>query len=158
MPENFIWQLMVMGALFSVLVEKTKRVDPLPIKAEQLIYLPRRTPEENLMIGLIKEFANLRNVTQMTACLPVPRAVGESVPWGILTTNLSNKEPNNNGTHCEQLPVVEWQEQISYVKKQWKTPGSKTNCEKLLNYVFVQIVLPNIGWCAYDEPVKKNVS
>jgi len=37
------------------------------------------------MIGLIKEFANLQNVTQITACLPVPRAVGESVPWGNST-------------------------------------------------------------------------
>jgi len=79
MPENCIWQLMVMGALFSVLVKKTKSVDPLPIKAEQLIYIPRRTPEKNLMIELIKEFANLQNVTQITACLPIPRAVGESV-------------------------------------------------------------------------------
>jgi len=149
---------MIIGALFSILEIKTKNVDSLPIKAEQLIYLPRRTPEENLMIGLIKEFANLQNVTQITACLPIPKAVRESVPWGILTTNLSNKEPKNDGTHCEQVPIVKWQERIDYVRKQWKTPGSRTNCKKLLNYVFVQIVFPSIGWCAYDEPAKKNVT
>jgi len=71
--------------LFSVLEVRTENVDSLSIKAEQLIYLPRRTPEENLMIGLKKEFGNLQNVTQITACLPIPRAVGESVPWGNST-------------------------------------------------------------------------
>jgi len=76
---------MIIGALFSVLEVRTENVDSLPIKAEQLIYLPRRTPEENLIIGLIKEFANLQNVTQITACLPIPRVVRESVPWGNST-------------------------------------------------------------------------
>jgi len=110
------------------------------------------------MVGLIKEFAHLQNVTQITACLPIPRAVGELVPWGILTSNLSSETSKNDGTHCEQVPVAEWQEQIDYVKKQWKTPGSRANCEKLLNYVFVQTVFPNVDWCAYDELMKKNVS
>ena len=59
---------------------------------EQLINIPKEMPEENLMLGLIKGFANLQNVTQITACLPIPRAVGESIPWGILTMNLTNLE------------------------------------------------------------------
>jgi len=153
-----IWKLLLMGTLARILEAKTESADPLSIEAEQLIYLPRGTPEENLMVGLIKEFANLQNVTQITACLPIPKAVGESVPWGILTRNLSSKKSKTDISHCEQVPVVGWQERVAYVKKQWRTPGSRANCEKLLNYVFVQIVLPNIGWCVYDEPVKKNVS
>jgi len=148
----------MMGTLSRVLEAKPGSANPLPIEAEQLIYLPRRTPEENLMVGLKKEFANLQNVTQITACLPIPRVVGESVPWGILT-NLSSEKSNNDGTYCEQVPVVEWQEQIGYVKKQWKTPGNREDCEKLLNYVFIKIGrFHNVGWCTYDEPVKKNVS
>jgi len=71
---------MTMGTLSRVLEAKTGSADSLPIRAEQLIYLPRRTREENLMVGVIKEFANLQNVTQITACLPIPRVVGESVP------------------------------------------------------------------------------
>ena len=72
---------MIIRTLFSVLKIRTENVNSLPIKTEQLIYLLRRTPEKNLMIGLIKEFANLQNVTQITACLPIPRAAGESLPW-----------------------------------------------------------------------------
>ena len=74
------WKMMMMGTLSGVLEAKPGSANPLPIEAEQLIYLPRRTPEENLMVGLKKEFANLQNVTQITACLPIPRVVGESVP------------------------------------------------------------------------------
>jgi len=154
-----IWKLMMMGTLSEVLEVKAGCANLLPIEAEQLIHLPRRTPKENLMVGLIKEFANLQNVTQITACLPIPRAVGEPVPRGILTTNLGSEKSNNDGTYCEQVPVVEWQERIDYVKKQWKTPGNRADCEKLLNYVFVKIGrFHNVGWCTYDEPVKKNVS
>lgn len=60
------------------------------------------------MIGLIKEFANLQNVTQRTARLPIPRAVGESVPRGILTTNLSSEELETDTTNCKQVPAVGW--------------------------------------------------
>lgn len=82
-------------------------------QAEELIYLPRRTQEENLMVGSIKGFANFPNVTQITACLPIPRAVGEFVPWGILTINLTNLEHRNVTAHCEPRPVVGWQEQVT---------------------------------------------
>ena len=37
---------MIIGALFSVLEVRTENIDSLPIKAEQLIYLLRRTPEK----------------------------------------------------------------------------------------------------------------
>lgn len=65
---------------------------------EQLILFLRKTPEENLMLGLIKEFANLQNISRLTTCLPTPRAGSESIPWGILTMYLTKNET----THCEQ--------------------------------------------------------
>ena len=37
---------MIIGALFSVLKVRTENVDSLPIKAEKLTYLLRRTPEK----------------------------------------------------------------------------------------------------------------
>lgn len=80
---------------------------------EQLILFLRKTPEEYLMLGLIKELANLQNVSQLTACLQVSRAVGESIPWGILTMELTTKEHKNETTHCEQKPVTGWKEQVS---------------------------------------------
>lgn len=100
------------GALFEAEADRSRlraeSGNPLSTEAEQLIHIPGRTPEENLMIGLIKEFANLQNVTQITACLPIPRAVGESVPRGILTRNLSSEEHEIDTTKCKQVPAVGW--------------------------------------------------
>ena len=73
------------------LVDRNKR----QIETEQVIDIPKQMSEENLLVGLTKEFANLQNVMQITACLPIPRAVGESIPWGILTMNLTNLEHKN---------------------------------------------------------------
>lgn len=50
------------------------------IETDQSIYLPRKTWSESLMLGLMKEFANLQKVSQMTACLTIPRTVSESIP------------------------------------------------------------------------------
>lgn len=70
------------------------------------------------MLGLIKEFANLQNVSQLTACSPIPRAVGESIPWRILAMNLTIEERKNETTRCEQKPVIGWKEQVEKIRKQ----------------------------------------
>lgn len=140
--------------------ERKKTRNKRQIEAHQLIQLPKRTQDENLMRGLIKEFANLQNVSQITACLLIPRAVGQSIPWGIRTMNLTKIEKNET-THCEPKPVVEWQEQITTIRKQWKFMCYQDDCEKLLNHVFTRTQssffsfgTTNMGYCCYDEQRK----
>ncbi|XP_055648591.1 uncharacterized protein LOC129783006 [Falco peregrinus] len=150
----FFWLVVLVGS-WADLVDRNKR----QIETEQVIDIPKQMAEENLMVGLIKEFANLQNITQITACLPIPKAVGESIPWGILTMNLTNLEHKNETNYCEQRPVTQWYEQVKVTRKQWKTPGSLADCEKLLNYVFTKIGrFKTVGWCSYDEQFKINVS
>lgn len=79
------------SALTQIKKEEKMRIKS-QTETEQLIFFLRKTPEDNLMLGLIKEFANLQNVSQLTACSPIPRAVGESIPWRILAMNLTIEE------------------------------------------------------------------
>lgn len=72
-------------------------------------------------------------------CLQVSRAVGESIPWGILTVDLTTEEHKNEMTHCEQEPVTGWKEQVEKIRKQWKSPGKRADCEKFPNYIFNKI-------------------
>ena len=115
------------------LVDRNKR----QVETEQVIEIPKQMAEENVMVGLTKEFANLQNITRITACLPITRAVGESIRWGILTMNLTNLEYKNETTYCEQRPVTQWYEQVKVIRKQWKSPGKETDSKKLLNYDFI---------------------
>lgn len=108
-------------------------------QTEQLILFLRKSPDENLILELIEKFANLQNVSQLTACLPIPRAVGESIPWGILTMNLTIEEHENETTCCEQKPLIGWKEQLEKIRKQWKSPGNRADGEKFPNYTFTKI-------------------
>ena len=60
---------------------------------------------------------------------------------------------------CLSPTVVEWYEQVKIIRKQWKSPGNKADCEKLLNCVFTKIGrYRTVGWCSYDEQIRNNVS
>ncbi|RMB91385.1 hypothetical protein DUI87_32176 [Hirundo rustica rustica] len=43
-----------------------------------------RKGHENLVVGLIRDFGMVQNVSRITACLPLPKAAGEPIPWGIV--------------------------------------------------------------------------
>lgn len=50
-------------------------------------------------------------------------------------------------------------EQVEKIRKQWKSPGNRADCKKLPNYIFTKIGrFQTVGWCSYDEQIKKNVS
>ncbi|XP_063035582.1 uncharacterized protein LOC134431513 [Melospiza melodia melodia] len=44
----------------------------------------RTEEQENLIVGLVRDFGKMQNVTKITACLPLPQAAGEPIPWGII--------------------------------------------------------------------------
>ena len=100
----FFWLVMLVGS-WAGLVDRNKR----QVETEQVIEIPKQMAEENLLVGLIKEFANLKNDAQITACLPILRAVGESIPWGILTMNLTKLEYGNVTVDCKQEPRETWE-------------------------------------------------
>lgn len=46
--------------------------------------LKRNPEQENLIIGLIRDFGKAQNTSKITACLPLPQAAGEPIPWGVI--------------------------------------------------------------------------
>lgn len=74
-----------------------------PTESPQIIQVPQRDPEENLMIGLIKDFAKMQNTSRITACLPIPKAAGEPIEWGIITIPF----PEGNETvKCQEKEII----------------------------------------------------
>jgi len=51
----------------------------------QVVQIPHRQPSENLLVGLIKDFAIMKGTDRITACLPNPKATGDPLEWGITT-------------------------------------------------------------------------
>lgn len=43
----------------------------------------------NLILQLIQLFGKIHNVSQITACLPLPKSAASPVDWGILTLDLN---------------------------------------------------------------------
>ncbi|XP_053911768.1 uncharacterized protein LOC128850785 isoform X6 [Cuculus canorus] len=118
----------------------------------QVMNIPRGDPEENLIIGLIKDFAKMQNTSRITACLPLPKTAGEPIKWGIMTFPFPKNVGNN--TVCKQEMRVLQVKQKQYIKQQWKLPGRREDCYKLLNHQFVQsnsmFSFGDVGWCTYD--------
>lgn len=57
--------------------------------------------QENLVVGLIRDFGIVQNVSRITACLPLPQAAGEPIPWGIIPIPLPPKATENTSTVCQ---------------------------------------------------------
>ncbi|XP_056371866.1 uncharacterized protein LOC130266619 [Oenanthe melanoleuca] len=114
--------------------------------------------QENLIVGLVRDFGQVQNTTSITACLPLPKAAGDPIPWGIIPvgemppvtingTKRCNKEIRNHTKMIEETYTV---------RGKWSTPGQKSECLKLLNPVFTRIGrFKNVGWCTYDIRQKK---
>lgn len=94
---------------------------------------------ENLMIGLIRDFAQTQNVSSITACLPIPKSAEDPVQWGIISTTLP--EVNKTGkivceshTKIEQVPIEQRTKEL--VKNAMIKRG---DCLKLPGAEFVKI-------------------
>lgn len=59
----------------------TRQVSENEIRTRQVSH-----PEKpgNLIVGLIRDFGQVQNVSAITACLPLPHAAGDPIPWGII--------------------------------------------------------------------------
>lgn len=68
----------------------------------QVITIPNTIRAENVMIGLIKDFARMQNTSRITACLPIPKAAGDPISWGIITSKLP-EIPDNKTIACRQV-------------------------------------------------------
>ncbi|XP_063257959.1 uncharacterized protein LOC134552841 [Prinia subflava] len=69
---------------------------------------------ENLIIGLIRDFGMVQNVSRITACLPLPQAAGEPIPWGIIPIPLPHEIAENISTVCH---IERKEREIVTVKK-----------------------------------------
>lgn len=88
------------------------------VQAEtQVIKVSNTIRAENVMIGLVKDFAKMKNTSRKTACLPIPKAAGDPVSWGIITSKLPEIQKNKT-IACRQVP-----ESRQIVKETWKVIG-----------------------------------
>ncbi|XP_056359665.1 uncharacterized protein LOC130259431 [Oenanthe melanoleuca] len=71
--------------------------------------------QENLVVGLIRDFGMVQNVSRITACLPLPQAAGEPIPWGIIPIPLLPKTVENTSTVCH---IERKEREIVTVKKE----------------------------------------
>ncbi|TRZ17796.1 hypothetical protein HGM15179_009267 [Zosterops borbonicus] len=116
--------------------------------------LPRNSKQENLVVGLIRDFGKTQNVSSITACLPLPHAAGDPIPWGIIPITEMPPITRNGTKECrkELHNRTEWTVKTTTLRKQWSSPGSRGDCEALPNSKFITIGrFKNVGWCEYDE-------
>ncbi|XP_030334304.1 uncharacterized protein LOC115604890 [Strigops habroptila] len=121
-----------------------------PAESPQIIQVPQRDPEENLMIGLIKDFAKMQNTSRITACLPIPKAAGEPIEWGIITIPLPEEDKT---VKCQEIEVIKNVTKTEYDRKGLMGPILKSWCEQQLNFQFTQKG-PGVGECIYDEKIE----
>lgn len=82
---------------------------------------------ENSILQLVQGFGKIKNVSSITACLPVPTKAGNPIPWGILPTNLTKIWENAGQGHSEsKLLWVDTERNYSLNYK--KVNGSVTAC------------------------------
>lgn len=66
-----------------------------------------REKPENLVVGLIRDFGQVQNVSAITACLPLPQAAGDPIPWGIIPTPKWPKSQKDTALTCKHIPHTE---------------------------------------------------
>lgn len=103
------------------------------------------------MIGLIRDFAKMQNVSQVTACLPIPKSAGDPIPWGIITSPIPQIEKNKT-IQCESETVIETERLEGFYRKCQIHLYSE--CQKERNYIFTDLDNEDgrLGMCEYDAP------
>lgn len=84
----------------------------------QVIKVSNAVRAENVTIGLVKDFAKMQNTSRITACLPIPKAAGDPVNWGIIISKLPEIQKNKTIT-CKQVP-----ESRQVIKETWEKIGT----------------------------------
>lgn len=114
--------------------------------------------QENLIVGLIRDFGQVQNTTSITACLPLPKAAGDPIPWGIIPVGEMPPVTMNGTKRCNEVMQnhTKMIEETYTVRGQWSLPGQRSECMKLPNAVYSKIGrLKDVGWCSYDIRKKR---
>ncbi|KAL9871155.1 uncharacterized protein GJ701_016870 [Geothlypis trichas] len=109
--------------------------------------IERSAEQENLVVGLIRDFGIMQNVTKITACLPLPQAAGEPIPWGIIPVTKMPESFKNVSWSCQLVPkpVEVWKDLCMTVRVM-----TKEECEKKPTYYgWIQ----NTGKCLIATPI-----
>ncbi|RMC14212.1 hypothetical protein DUI87_09303 [Hirundo rustica rustica] len=90
-----------------------------------------REGQENLIVGLIRDFGRMQNTTSITACLPLPQAAGDPIPWGIIPIREMPSATANVTWNCEIVSkeILDWVEACMLRRK-----ISKQNCQQMPGY------------------------
>ncbi|XP_050839626.1 uncharacterized protein LOC127060434 [Serinus canaria] len=117
--------------------------------------------QENLIVGLIRDFGTVQNVSQITACLPLPQAAGEPIQWGVVPVPMPPTIQENITVMCQvenvEKEVVEIKEGYSPL---WKYSSIWDCREKGGRYEPKPGLyggLGNYGWCfeKQEQQIKK---
>lgn len=109
--------------------------------------------QENLIVGLVRDFGQVQNTTSITACLPLPKAAGDPIPWGIIPVGEMPPVTMNGTKRCNKVMRnhTKMIEETYIVGGQWSSPGQRSECLKLPNAVYSKIGrFKDVGWCSYD--------
>lgn len=98
---------------------RRKREDQVPWT--QVVQIPHRQPAENLLVGLIKDFAIMKGTDRITACMPIPKAAGDPLEWGIITSPLPQVEGNKT-IQCKEVKIIEKINVTGYYRKKLSFP------------------------------------
>ncbi|XP_068868131.1 uncharacterized protein [Aphelocoma coerulescens] len=139
------------AGMISVYVERTR-------VTRQVLEDEIQTKPENLIVGLIRDFGQTQNVSAITACLPLPHAAGDPIPWGIIPAPdmpVSNRTVTLSCTQ-EIRSRTKLVNRTNVIRR--KTPRTRADCYKLPNAVFTRIGrFQGVGWCEYDERQTREV-
>ncbi|KAM7020577.1 uncharacterized protein M8220_017630, partial [Acridotheres tristis] len=136
-------------------IRKTRTVQ----QAKEIKNVQQELGQENLVVGLVRDFGKMQNVTAITACLPLPKAAGDPIPWGIIPLGEMPPEIVNGTRKCnkELRNRTRIVEEVYTYGGRWSTPKQRSECLKLSNPVFTKIGQhKNIGWCAFEVNQKRS--
>ncbi|XP_063036784.1 uncharacterized protein LOC134432209 [Melospiza melodia melodia] len=112
--------------------------------------IERNTEQENLVVGLIRDFGIMQNVTKITACLPLPQAAGEPIPRGIILVTKMPETCKNVSWSCQSVPkpVDVWRDLCMTTQAM-----TREECEKKSNhYGWIQNTRRCLIATPIDEP------
>ncbi|RMB94895.1 hypothetical protein DUI87_28701 [Hirundo rustica rustica] len=92
-----------------------------------------RKGHENLVVGLIRDFGMVQNVSRITACLPLPKAAGEPIPWGIVPVGQLPNATVNVTWNCK-VETKEKGEWVTVCAILSSSRVSKEQCEQMPGY------------------------
>ncbi|XP_050196620.1 uncharacterized protein LOC126653140 isoform X1 [Myiozetetes cayanensis] len=97
--------------------------------ASQISQVPhRKITQENLVVGLIRDFGRVQNVSKITACLPMPQSAGDPIPWGVIPVPEVPKMFRNTTWNCKFVTTTSTDLTLACLLTKVKT---KNQCKEM---------------------------